>query len=96
VAHAGVEVICAPMLARYQEYNDAVTDHFEGPQRLLVANFEAGDGWPELSAFFGVPTPDVAFPMANRQHYDARDHRTRAETLFKKARRRLRRWGLSR
>ena len=96
LANAGVEALQAPMLARYREYNDAVIQHFEGTQRLLVVDFEAGDGWPELSAFFGTPPPDVPFPMANRQHYDARDHRIRAETLFKKARRRLSRWGLRR
>jgi tetratricopeptide (TPR) repeat protein len=34
--------------------------------RFLGFDVFAGDGWPELCAFLGAPTPDQAFPWTNR------------------------------
>lgn len=92
LAREGVEALRLPMLDRYEHYNRAVVEHFRGADRLLVIDFEGGDGWPELCAFFGVPIPATPLPIANRQYYDARDHSTRIETLAKKGRRRLAKW----
>lgn len=63
----------ADMIAAYERYNRAVTEHFAGRDDLLVIDFEKGEGWAELCAFLGVPVPDVAFPHVNRQSYDERD-----------------------
>ena len=92
LAREGVERVRGPMLERYQGYNLEVEEFFRGGDRLLVIDFEAGQGWPELCAFFEVPEPDAPLPQANRQHYDARDHGTRLETLVKKARRGVTGW----
>ncbi len=37
------------------------------PDALLVVDWEAGDGWPELCGFLGKPCPSVPFPHLNRR-----------------------------
>ena len=65
-----------PAIAAYLEYNDQVRRHFAGrEQDLLVVDFSAGAGWPELCEFFGVPVPDLPFPHRNRQSYDRSDRK---------------------
>jgi len=92
LARGGVEAVRIPMVERYERYNREVVEFFGGEERLLVIDFETGEGWPELCAFFEVPLPEAALPQANRQYYDARDHGTRVETLVKKARRSVAAW----
>ena len=50
---------------RYREHNEAVL-HEVPPDRLLVMDIAAGDGWATLCPFLGVPRPDSAFPHTNR------------------------------
>jgi hypothetical protein len=38
----------------------------DAPGRLLRLDLFAGQGWPELCAFLGLPRPDVPFPHSNR------------------------------
>jgi hypothetical protein len=70
-------------IAAFREYNDLVRGYFAGrEQDLLVIDFAAGQGWPELCDFFGMPVPDLPFPHTNRQAYDPRD-RARMKALRK-------------
>ena len=50
---------------RYREHNAAVM-HEVPPDRLLVMDIVAGDGWATLCPFLGLPRPDAAFPHQNR------------------------------
>jgi len=44
-------------------HNDEVRTFFVNePDRLLIASWSAGDGWPELCAFLDMPQPDEPFP----------------------------------
>jgi len=61
------------MIAAYDQYNEAVIEHFAGTDKLLVIDFEKGQGWPELCAFLERPVPDAPFPHVNRQSYDEKD-----------------------
>ncbi|MBW2313900.1 MAG: hypothetical protein JRH10_06890 [Deltaproteobacteria bacterium] len=63
----------ADMIAAYEQYNEGVIEHFAGTDKLLVIDFEKGQGWPELCGFLGLPVPEAAFPHVNRQSYDERD-----------------------
>lgn len=77
-------------IAAFDGYNDEVRRYFAGRDRdLLVIDFGAGQAWPELCAFFGVPVPDIPFPHSNQQRYDAGD-RERVKTS-KRAKRQKRR-----
>jgi len=52
--------------AHYLRHNEAVREYFaDRPDDLLVLDLAAGDGWPELCAFLGVPVPPYEFPHAN-------------------------------
>lgn len=47
----------------YRRHNDEVRTFFvDEPDRLLIASWPAGDGWPELCAFLDNPQPDKPFP----------------------------------
>ena len=61
------------MTESYLRYNREVQDYFAGTGRLLVMNFEQGDGWEKLCGFLGLPVPDREFPHANRQQYTPQD-----------------------
>ena len=50
---------------RYREHNAAVL-HEVQPDRLLVMDIIAGDGWSTLCPFLGLAQPDAAFPHQNR------------------------------
>jgi len=56
----------ALFLKKYDEhYQDVMTYFKDRPEDLLVLNFETGDGWNELSSFFGKETPKIPFPHLN-------------------------------
>ena len=58
------------VLAAYRAHNNGVVEYFAGqPDRLLVVDWEAGDGWEKLCGFLGVPVPRMTFPHALR--YDS-------------------------
>lgn len=48
-------------------YHNRVTSHFaqRGASKCLHFSLFDGDGWPELCAFLGKPTPNRPFPHAN-------------------------------
>ena len=59
------------LLARYERHNLAVQRHFaRRRERLLVVDWERGDGWLQLCRFLGRPVPAVPLPHANRGRYD--------------------------
>ena len=52
-------------LARYRKHNAEVLEYFQDrPADLLVMDMSRGDGWPELCAALGKPTPSVPYPRA--------------------------------
>lgn len=52
----------------YEEHNRRLRQYFaDRPGQLLVACWEAGDGWPELCSFLGRAIPDAPFPHANKR-----------------------------
>ncbi len=54
------------LLARRASYESDVREHFNGRQEnLLVLDICAGQGWPELCAFLGVPERSEPFPRTN-------------------------------
>ena len=56
----------AKFAAGYDRFVSAVLEHFrQRPDKLLVMNVAAGDGWEKLCPFLGKPIPDVPFPKAN-------------------------------
>lgn len=54
------------LLARYAKHKADVFEYFSGRDNLLLVNWEAGDGWPQLCEFIGLPVPHVPFPHANK------------------------------
>ena len=63
------------MVRGYLSYNEEVKAYFEGTGKLLVMNFEKGDGWEKLCSFLECAVPAVGFPHANRQAYTQADRR---------------------
>lgn len=59
------------MIESYQRHNTEVIDYFHGTEKLLVMNFEKGDGWEKLCKFLDKPIPKYPFPHANQQNYNA-------------------------
>jgi hypothetical protein len=55
---------------RYVEHNDQVVATV-APQRLLVMNISAGEGWEKLCPFLGLPIPDAPFPHTHQADYNA-------------------------
>lgn len=53
------------MRRKYLEHNQAVIRDIP-PDRLLVMDICAGDGWEKLCPFLGAEVPSVAFPWENR------------------------------
>ena len=51
-------------MKRYVAHNLQVMEAVP-PDRLLVLDIAAGDGWPELCPFLGVPVPAAPFPHSN-------------------------------
>lgn len=49
--------------AAYRAHNSEVADYFGGrPGKLLVVDWEAGDGWTKVCEFVGKPVPNLSFP----------------------------------
>jgi hypothetical protein len=63
------------LLARYARHKADVLEYFSGRDDLLIVNWEAGDGWPELCEFVGLPIPRMPFPHANRAPQARSDYR---------------------
>lgn len=49
----------------YLQHNEAVTARVR-PDRLLIMDIAAGDGWEKLCPFLGISVPSVPFPYTNR------------------------------
>ncbi|WP_372885154.1 sulfotransferase family protein, partial [Shimia sp.] len=65
-------------LARYRRHNEEVQAHFaDRPEDLLVVDFAAGQGWPEICAFLGREVPDLDFPHEFKGSYSAGKSRSR-------------------
>jgi hypothetical protein len=55
------------LVERYNEHLTAVKEFFaHQPDRLLIFNVFAGDGWPKLCGWLGIPAPNVKWP--NQRH----------------------------
>src|SRR5208283_3567968 len=50
---------------KYLDHNESVVQQVP-PERLLVMDITAGDGWEKLCGFLGVPVPDAPFPYLHR------------------------------
>lgn len=75
---------------RYETHFAAATAYFsDRPDDLLVVNWTAGHGWPELCAFLDQPIPDQAFPQANKGAYSP------VQKLKRRAKRLAKRLGLT-
>ncbi len=57
------------MVDAYLKYNREVKAYFNKTNKLLVMDFEKGDGWEKLCSFLALPVPAVKFPHVNRQNY---------------------------
>jgi len=55
---------------KYLDHNARVMSEIP-PDRLLVMNIPAGDGWEKLCPFLGVPIPDEPFPHTYKTEYTA-------------------------
>lgn len=53
---------------KYADYNDQVVATVP-PERLLIMDIAAGDGWDKLCPFLGAPVPDQAFPHTHKTDY---------------------------
>lgn len=53
-------------LAGYDQFVDGVQEYFRNrPDKVLVMNVAAGDGWETLCPFLNKSVPDIPFPKAN-------------------------------
>jgi hypothetical protein len=53
-------------LAAYRNHNRSIREYFASqPDRLLVINVMAGDGWEKLCPFLAAEPPATPFPHAN-------------------------------
>jgi hypothetical protein len=50
---------------KYLDHNASVVNDVP-PERLLVMDITAGDGWAKLCAFLGAPVPDLPFPHVHQ------------------------------
>lgn len=56
----------------YETHMAEVPRYFDGRDRdLLAIDICAGEGWPRLAPFIGVPAPDVPFPRLNEMMPDS-------------------------
>ena len=61
---------CAPLpenrdlaIGAFRKHNNDVANYFHDKlDKLLIVNWEAGDGWDKLCSFLSKPVPDVPFP----------------------------------
>ena len=55
------------ILAAYRAHNDGIVEYFAGQaDKLVVLDWEAGDGWEQLCGFLGVPAPKLTLPHVLR------------------------------
>lgn len=55
------------LVRRYRKHNRDVTAYFaQKPGKLLVADWSAGHGYPELCEFIGLPPLEEPFPHVNK------------------------------
>lgn len=59
----------ATMIESYQRHNREVIEYFKDTQKLLVIDFESGEGWEKLCSFLNKPIPKYDFPHKNKQQY---------------------------
>ena len=57
-----------PYKKKYLDHNGSVVQEVP-PERLLVMDITAGDGWEKLCSFVGMPVPEGPFP---HEHHGAR------------------------
>lgn len=56
------------LMERFSRHNAAVLDYFrESPSKLLVVDWEKGDGWEQICGFLGLSIPDTPFPHLNQR-----------------------------
>lgn len=56
------------LVARFIRHNAEILEYFKNRSgQLLVVDWEAGDSWPKLCDFLGMPIPDVPFPHLNQR-----------------------------
>lgn len=56
------------LVARFIQHNTDVLEYFKTRSgQLLVVDWEAGDSWPQLCDFLGMPIPAVPFPHLNQR-----------------------------
>jgi hypothetical protein len=60
------EAAAQAWLAAYRRHNESIKEYFANqPERLLVINVMAGDGWEKICPFLGAQAPARPFPHAN-------------------------------
>lgn len=58
------------LIERYEKHNREVITYFKKqPEKLLVVNWEQGDGWKKLCNFLGKDIPEIDFPHENTGQY---------------------------
>lgn len=73
------------MVESYLRYNEEIRQYFNGTNKLLEFNLEAGDEWKKLCHFLDQPIPLRSFPHVNRQKYtDADSVRIRESRLLRR------------
>jgi hypothetical protein len=56
------------LVSRFIRHNAEILEYFKARSgQLLVVDWEAGDSWPKLCDFLGMPIPDVPFPHLNQR-----------------------------
>lgn len=63
----------ATMVESYERHNSEIIEYFKDTQKLLVINFENGEGWEKLCSFLNKPIPNYDFPHRNKQQYMLED-----------------------
>ena len=59
------------LIERYEQHNKEVREYFKDrPEKLLLLDWEKGDGWKELCSFLGKEPPDLDFPHENKGVYE--------------------------
>jgi hypothetical protein len=54
----------------FNQHRAEVSEYFEGREdKLLVMNFERGDGWAKMCAFLGEDVPATDFPHLKKTVY---------------------------
>ncbi len=54
------------MIEKYESRNNQIIEYFKGTDKLLILNFEEGDGWEKICPFLQKPIPNIPFPHKNQ------------------------------